>query len=723
MHRSHFPALLAFLLLIVAGSLLLNGAAGPAAAASDLTIYGDTLASGWADWSWNSTRNFGNPSPVQSGSTSIAVTYTLGWGGLSLRAPAPIGASGYSAIAFWAYGGAGGAPLRLNTYATDGGGASSNYDFTAPAGVWTHYTVTLSALGDPAAIARVNFQDRSGGAQPTFYLDNIVLVGDSGPPPSTPPPGVGPALTVNAISGVHPISPFVYGLNFADEALADELNLPVNRWGGNATTRYNWQTDISNHASDWYFENIKESSATNPPADSAAIRFIEQNRRTGTQTLLTVPTIGYVSNSSATACGFSIAKYGGQTGSDWQWRPDCGNGILTGGVPITGNNPLDTSAVITQSFVANWVSYLSGRYGNAASGGVRFYNLDNEPGIWHETHRDVHPQPFTYDESYTRTVAYATAIKQADPTALVLGPVQDGWTRYWYASYLSQSQAEADRNAHGGVYFIPWYLQQLKTYNDQQGVRLLDYLDLHYYPQAGGAALSPAGNATTQTLRLRSTRSLWDATYQDESWIAGAGPDGGIVRLIPRMKEWVSANYPGTKLAIGEYNWGALDHINGALAQADVLGIFGREGLDLATLWGPPSANEPGAFAFRMYRNYDGAGSAFGETSVHAHSGDQEKLAIYAATRAGDGALTLMVINKTTGALTSTVTLSGFTPAINAAVFRYSTASLNAIVAQPPQSVAPNGFTAAFPANSITLIVIPTGVPLNEKVYLPLVRR
>jgi hypothetical protein len=50
------------------------------------------------------------------------------------------------------------------------------------------------------------------------------------------------------------------------------------------------------------------------------------------------------------------------------------------------------------------------------------------------------------------------------------------------------------------------------------------------------------------------------------------------------MRDWVDTWYPGTRLAITEYNWGGLDGLNGALAQADVLGIFGREGLALATL-------------------------------------------------------------------------------------------------------------------------------------------
>ena len=124
------------------------------------------------------------------------------------------------------------------------------------------------------------------------------------------------------------------------------------------------------------------------------------------------------------------------------------------------------------------------------------------------------------------------------------------------------------------------------------------------------------------------------------------------------MKAWVAQYYPGTKVAITEYNWGALDDINGALAQADVLGIFGREGLDLATIWGEPQPTDPGAYAFRMYRNYDGAGSRFGDVSVSAVSSDQGQLAVYAAQRSSDKALTVMVVNKTGEDLTSPLSAS-----------------------------------------------------------------
>jgi hypothetical protein len=174
----------------------------------------------------------------------------------------------------------------------------------------------------------------------------------------------------------------------------------------------------------------------------------------------------------------------------------------------------------------------------------------------------------------------------------------------------------------------------------------------------------------------------------------------------------VNTHYSGTKLAISEYNWGALDHINGALAQADVLGIFGREGLDMAQLWDPPAAHLPGAYAFRVYRNYNGVGGKFGDTSVSATSGDQDKLAIYAAQRNSDGAVTIVVINKLKTAQTGNVALAGFTPNGAAKVYRYSEANLNQIVRLADVSASGGSLAnVQFPASSITLFVLNEGAP------------
>jgi hypothetical protein len=531
----------------------------------------------------------------------------------------------------------------------------------------------------------------------------------------------GPAVSVDFRADRHAISPDIYGMNFADEALADELNLPVRRWGGNATTRYNYALDETNRGSDWYFENVPgNADPAQLPNGSETDVFVDQDRRTGTRTILSVPLIGWVPKARDFTCGFSVAKYGPQQQVDAQWRPDCGNGVKPDGTFITGNDPHDTSVEAGAEYVEEWLGHLTGKYGTAAEGGVAYYNLDNEPDLWHATHRDVHPAGASYDELRDRAYEIGAAVKRADPSARTLGPVGWGWLSL-SMSGLDQETCNRlggscwsnppDRAAHGGVPFADWYLARMRDYETANGVRILDYFDEHFYPQGSGVAFGNGNDPTTNALRLRSTRALWDPTYTDESWI------GTPIALIPKMRSLVAANYPGTRTAITEYNWGALDHINGALAQADVLGIFGREGLDLATLWAPPSAGQPGAYAFRMYLNYDGDGARFGDVGVRATSADQDKLAVYAAERSSDGARTIMVVNKTGDDLTTTMSLST-TGALGprAQVWRYSAASPGAIVREadlpilvppPTNPPGPHALPATYPANSITLLVVP----------------
>jgi hypothetical protein len=688
---------------LAAGSLLATGSVQGRPQAPHM-IYDDALGNSWGDWSWDPiTRNLNNTSPVHGGSHSIAVTFTGGWGGLQFGHQPALDLSAYDTLRFWIHGGGnGGQQVSVNL-------GSDNKAITPQANQWQQIDIPLSQLGSPTSAGVVAFWNATNNTQSIFYLDDLQFVNAGLPTPTPVPPGVGPALSVNAQADQHPISPYIYGMNFADEDLAAELRLPVRRWGGNSTSRYNWQLNIQNTGSDWYFENIPDDNAGALPGGSSTNQFVDQDRRTNTKTILTMPLIGWTPKRRLEGhpydCGFKVSTYGAQQSVD-PWDTDCGNGVNAGGSNITGNNPTDTSTAITTTFVISWINHLKSRYDTAANGGVLFYNLDNEPMLWNSTHRDVHPNPTTYDEMRDKTYAYAAAIKQADPSAKTLGPVLWGWCAYFFSALDNCSSSGADYTSHGHVAFAAWYLQQMRAYEQAHGVRLVDYLDLHGYPAANGVSLSPAGNAATQALRLRSTRSLWDPTYVDESWIADMGWEGGIVKLIPRMKDWVTANYSGTKLAITEYNWGAPENINGAVAQADVLGIFGREGLDLATIWGPPTTTQPMAYAFRMYLNYDGAQHTFGDVSVRATSVDQGQVAIYAAKRSSDNALTFIVINKSlTQTLTSSIALSSTDPITRAAVYRYSAANLNAITREADQAIGPSGFSAAFPAQSITLFV------------------
>ena len=84
------------------------------------------------------------------------------------------------------------------------------------------------------------------------------------------------------------------------------------------------------------------------------------------------------------------------------------------------------------------MQHLVGRWGTNANGGLRYYILDNEPSIWHSTHRDVRPTAPTMDEIRDKTIDFAQRIKAVDPTALVVGPEEWGWSGYFYSGYDQQ---------------------------------------------------------------------------------------------------------------------------------------------------------------------------------------------------------------------------------------------------------------------------------------------
>jgi sugar lactone lactonase YvrE len=152
-----------------------------AAQAQNVVVYDDALAVGWSDFSYGVTVDFASNSAPHSGVASVAVTPFNGFGALSLRIAPPLDGGGYSAIRFWVKGAAGGSSLHFFTQPTDGGAGSPGHSFVAPSS-WTQVVVPLSTLGNPAAIARINVQNNTGSGQPTFYIDDMVVVAAGGSP-------------------------------------------------------------------------------------------------------------------------------------------------------------------------------------------------------------------------------------------------------------------------------------------------------------------------------------------------------------------------------------------------------------------------------------------------------------------------------------------------------------------------------------------------------------
>jgi len=501
-------------------------------------------------------------------------------------------------------------------------------------------------------------------------------------------------VSVDAAAGVHPISPLIYGMNFLDAARAQAAPIPLTRWGGNATSRYNYEIDTSNTAADYFFENVPgcwnagDNWCATPPADpkaqSGANAFLAAAAQLRIAALFNIPTIGWVAKpppkyAHPFDCGCPRTLVPQQDQFD-PYDSNCGD-CKSGGQWIAPPPATTTSVAVDATWAGAWVAYLVQRFG--ADAGQRIYELDNEPALWSSTHHDVRPDRLGYDELWQRMRDTAVAILDADPTAEVAGPVEWGWPNY-FCSDLDVvangcSAASPDRAAHGGEELVAWLLDQARAYERQNGRRILHYLDLHYYPQGGDP---PA-----------ITRSLWDPTYVDPSWI------GDTIRLIPRMRDWAAQHYPGTKLAISEYDFGHHDEPLGAITYAEVLGIFGREGLDAATAWAPPAANEAAFGAWSLYLDYDGHGSGFGATSVQAQVAGAGVQA-YAAT--DPGRLTLVLVNEGGADATARVRLAGFAPA---AAAEWYTGAGTAIARQPDVAVAGGEATVTLAGTSFGLLV------------------
>ena len=518
-----------------------------------------------------------------------------------------------------------------------------------------------------------------------------------------PAEAAGPVrIVVDAGAGQHAISPLIYGVAFATPHQLQELNAPVNRAGGDSSSMFNWKTNARNSGHDWFFETV-------PCGDDVlqqyGDKFVEMSKDGGARAMATVPMLGWVAKLQADGKkvpSYSIVKYGLQQKTDAQGFPEAGDGVTIAGKPITWNDPNDAAEPDSLAREQEYVKHLVGKWKTAAKGGVAYFLLDNEPARWHDIHRDVHPEGTHANELAEKTIAFAKMIKGVDPTAKVVGPEE--WVPPGYAkSGFDQQRDEmkdmskpADRDAQqGGMEFLPWLLTQWKNAGHP-----VDVVSVHFYPQGGeyrdgSTDLSEA----MQLLRNRSTRLLWDKSYHDTSWM------GGTIALIPSLRSWVDRYYvPGTPIAVTEYSWGAENSMNGATTEADVLGIFGRENLSMATRWIVPGEETPTFQAMKMFRNYDGKKSGFGETSVSDAAPDVDKVSSFAALRASDHALTIAVINKQLkDAATVDVAVKNFGGEGTVETVRLA----DGVMAMQPAGVYREGVVhAVLPPQSVSLLIL-----------------
>lgn len=432
-----------------------------------------------------------------------------------------------------------------------------------------------------------------------------------------------------------PISKYIYGSNWGSGT-----NYTIQRIGGNRCTAYNWENNWSNAGSDWYYENDQLFDSNAIPGEGIT-ELVDQFNEQGQASIVTLQLAGYVS-----APIFRQINLDTEAAPSVYFYPV----VFAKGAPFCSppDNPDTNDGVV---YMDEFVNFLVWKYGYAGtSTGVKFYSLDNEPECWSDgnkgvTHPEVHPPRPTCVEIRAKGIACATAVKNVDPNAQILGPVS-----YGFAGYLTFGADDWDTVKGTRPWFLSYYLDEMRIASNAAGRRLLDVLDIHWYPEAQDGA----GNRITNTVnttamysaRMQAPRTLWDTSYVypngEISWITQWY--SSYLPLLPTIKNSIDTYYPDTNLSITEYDYGGKDHYSGGIATSDVLGIFGKYGVYIATYWGSGTYVDA---AIKLYRNYDGNNSTFGDTEVYSTMSNKVDSSIYASVSATDAnALHLIVINK-----------------------------------------------------------------------------
>lgn len=428
-------------------------------------------------------------------------------------------------------------------------------------------------------------------------------------------------VTIDLNGQTKEISPLIYGVNqYGNEDYLGELNINSIRQGGNRMTAYNWENNASNAGSDWHHSSDDNLSKSDRPADCVQV-LSDMSAKNG---------IGYKLTTLQLA-GYVAADKDGNVSEAEAAPSDRWNKV-----ELTKNAPFDDEPDLTDGIVYmdEYVNYIINKLGDSTtSTGIQAYSLDNEPALWSHTHSRIHPQPVGMKELSEKSIEMAAAVKKLDPNAEVFGPALYGYTAYDHLADDDSSNEWETIKAQGGYHwYLDYYLDEMKKAEDANGTRLLDVLDIHYYSESSRVGAED---------RVQSVRTLYEKGFVENSWIGQWCQEN--VPILPTIQASIDKYYPGTKLAISEYNFGGED-LSGTIAQAEALGCYADAGVYYATLW---SGNPYILSGIKLYTNYDGNGSSFGDTLVPTKTDDVSLASSYASVNGSDqGTVKAMLTNK-----------------------------------------------------------------------------
>lgn len=396
------------------------------------------------------------------------------------------------------------------------------------------------------------------------------------------------------VAGVRPVNPLVFGTNDlgtmgggVDSVTLDrDAGVTLRRLGGNAVSTYNWSNGCNNFGKDWRHANMlgvtgyyigDEAARRAPLSAPAAVH--ERALAVGARSLVQVPIGDYV---AADADGVVTPE---ERAPSPRWTA----------VSWRGSKPSSEGTVVD---MPRLLEQLVARCGRAADGGVYAYALDNEPALWHETHPRAHPKRMPIGRFLERATTAAARIKAIDPSARVIGP------SFWGSTAMVDFHDAPDwRGGRGYADMVSMYLDAFRVASARAGVRLLDHLDIHWYAFSDAGNLHDTRDPALASAVLDAPRTLDEPGFIERSWVGrslGRTATAGLtLPILPSLRRLIERWYPGTGLAVTEFNYGLL--AESALATADALARFVREGVEMAALWG--RLEPPLVEAYRLFRD------------------------------------------------------------------------------------------------------------------------
>lgn len=429
------------------------------------------------------------------------------------------------------------------------------------------------------------------------------------------------------------ISPMIFGMN---NALSDNQGNPlsaaqwqrlrdagvriVREFGGNNGTKYNWRLKLSSHP-DWY--NNVYAHNWNYAAQSL------QTNLPGVQGMWCFQLIGKAA--SNTGHNFNDWAYNSSNWWSGVTQNLAGGGTVNpagGSQALVNGNPdlylMNWNADSTTGILNHWFNSLG-----LDQQDVTYWSMDNEPEIWNGTHDDVMPvQPGAQEfmQKYFETAKKARALF---PGIKLLGPVPcNEWQWYnWNNTTISYN---------GTSYcWLEFFIKRIAEEQQQSGIRLLDVLDLHFYPESSDFSnilqvhrvffdenyVYPGANG------VKNVNGSWDNNQNKEY-------------IFKRCNDWLTkhlgANH-GVSLSLSEMDVNTSNANIVANWYASMLLSFAKNGVEVFTPWSWKTGMWE---VLHLFSNYS---KAF---SVKAVSGNETNLSAFATANSTNDSITLILVNR-----------------------------------------------------------------------------